>query len=200
MAKTPGVFVSYVREEDELVQFSKKVKSSLEDAGVVVWRDESTSHFLAERTQALSSCHSLVCVITKSYITSVWCQDELYKAYMAMEDEGDKLIVPLVFENVDWDVDFKDVGVEARFQAENVRFLFGSPLWTFCRPRRDDYSTAMQRLISQVKKKGEPQVDWLMSDLCTCGHAQSRRTPPLDAEQRVESQTGYVSMRTRYTD
>ena len=159
MAKAPDVFISYVREEDELVQFSKKVKGSLEDAGLAVWHDESTSHFLAERTQALTSSHSLVCIVTRSYITSVWCQDELYKTHMAMGVKEDKLIVPLVYENVDWDADFKDVGVEARFQAENVRFLFGSPFWTLCRPRRDDYNASMQRLISQVKKKGKLKVD-----------------------------------------
>ena len=155
MAKAPDVFISYVREEDALVQFSKNVKRSLEDAGLAAWRDESTSHSLAERARALSNSHSLVCIVTKSYITSVWCQDELYKTHMAMGPEEDKLIVPLVYENVDWDVDFKEVGVEAKFQAENVRFLFGSPFWTFCRPRKDDYNASMQRLISQVKKNGE---------------------------------------------
>lgn len=155
MAKSPEVFISYVREEDALVQFSKKVQSSLEEAGLAVWRDESTNHSFEERTEAFSGCHTLVCIITKSYITSVWCKDELFKAYMAMVDDEDKLIIPLVFESVDWDVDFSDADVEERFRAENVRFLFSSPFWTLCRRGRDDYNASMQRVIAQVKKKGE---------------------------------------------
>ena len=160
MAKSPEVFISYVREEDALVQFSKKVQGSLEEAGLVVWRDESTNHSYEERAETLSNCHYLVCIVTKSYITSVWCKNELLKVYMAMGAEEDTLIVPLVFESVDWDVDFNDVDVEGRFQAESVRFLFSSPFWTLCRRGKDDYNTAMQRVIAQVKKKGElHQID-----------------------------------------
>ena len=55
------------------------------------------------------------------------------------------MIFPVMFEDVDFN---------ASEQARGVKFVISGLNWTMCRPRVDDYNSAVSRLMRGVREKG----------------------------------------------
>lgn len=93
------IFISYGR-ETEVVEFVRWLKGELESAGFDVWLDTQDiaagGEWREEIGKALKSCDSLIAVITKKYVTSRYCKNELYVA-----EKETKTIYPLIYDK-DW--------------------------------------------------------------------------------------------------
>ena len=95
------VFISYDR-EDTGNEFVRKLKRGLEGAQLSIWLDEED---VLARTEwplaigiALSECKALIAVLTKKYVSSRFCKNELYFACRTK-----KPVFPVIREE-GWDV------------------------------------------------------------------------------------------------
>ena len=92
-------------------------------------------HYREEIGKALKSCDSLIAVITKKYVTSRYCKNELYVA-----GKETKTIYPLIY-----DKDWKTVEGSA-----GVDYVINSLNWTMF-PSGSRDSTTLQKLVSGLK-------------------------------------------------
>jgi len=89
----------------------------------------------------LYNCSVILPVITNKYLSSSYCVKELYTA------DGDrKLIFPIMFEDVNFDLNETSRG---------VKFTISSINWTMCRPQQDDYNTSVSNLVQHLREKGQ---------------------------------------------
>ena len=79
-------------------------------------------------------------MITKKYISSRYCKSELYTA-----DGDQKLIFPVIFEDVDFSATQKSMG---------VKYVISGINWTMFRVGVDDYNMSLSRLIQGMKEQG----------------------------------------------
>ena len=137
------IFISYGR-EPEVNSFVRQVKRDLEEMGFTVWLDlediPAGSDWHGAIGTGLHKCRVIIPIITRKYIGSRYCINELYTA-----DGDKKLIFPIVFE----DVEFSDTET-----GRGVKFVISSINWTMCRPGVDDYSSSIQKLVQGMKEKG----------------------------------------------
>ena len=66
--------------------------------------------------------------------------NELYAA-----DADQKLIFPIMFEDVDFSVNDT---------AKGVKFVVSGINWTMCRPGVDDYASSLEKLVKGMREKG----------------------------------------------
>ena len=66
--------------------------------------------------------------------------NELYSA-----DADQKLIFPIMFEDVDFSVNDT---------AKGVKFVVSGINWTMCRPGVDDYAASLEKLVIGMREKG----------------------------------------------
>lgn len=135
------IFISYGR-EPEIIHFVKQLKRDLEGNGFSVWLDQenipSGSDWHGAIGTGLHNCKVLIPVVTKKYITSRYCVNELYTA------DGDrKIIYPIMYEDVDF---------ESTETGRGVKFVVSSINWTMFRPS-DDYAASLTKLVHGLKKK-----------------------------------------------
>lgn len=132
------IFISYGR-ETEVVEFVRWLKGELESVGFDVWLDTQDiaagGVWREEIGKALKSCDSLIAVITKKYVTSRYCKNELYVA-----EKETKTIYPLIY-----DKDWKTVEGSA-----GVDYVINSLNWTMF-PSGSRDSTSLQKLVSGLK-------------------------------------------------
>ena len=88
----------------------------------------------------LDQCKALIAVISNKYINSRYCKSELYTA------NGDqKLIFPVIIENVDF---------SCTERARGVKYVVSGINWTMFRPGYDDYQLSLDKLVSGMKEQG----------------------------------------------
>lgn len=94
------IFLSYGRETN-VSRFVKDLKVKLLQHGVEVWLDVDSikpgDNWRAAIGRGLDECSALVCVLTQKYVSSEYCQKELF----AVQEEK-KLVLPLLHEEIDW--------------------------------------------------------------------------------------------------
>ena len=131
------IFLSYGR-EPEVVDFVKWLKDELESAGFGVWLDTEDiaagRDWRAEIGKALKACCSLIAVITKKYVGSRFCKNELYVA-----DEKGKDVFPLIYDE-DW---------KTTNGCDGVEYIISALNWTFFPAGRRD-SDSLQKLVSAL--------------------------------------------------
>ena len=138
------VFISYDR-EDTVNEFVRKLKRGLEGAQLSVWLDKediptgTKKPALAIRI-ALRDCKALVVVVTKKYISSSFCKNELYVAY-----EKKKPVFPVIREE-GWEV-FSML----KECSEGVKYMKATSNCVSFLPS-DDYGAALQKLIAGLKE------------------------------------------------
>ena len=141
--KARDVFISYGREHD-VREFAQKLKTDLERHGVSVWLDvddiPTRSDFHVEIGVALKSCRALLPILTKKYVHSRYCKDELY-SYVANSME--KILLPVIYED-GW-----DVGKE----GARVNNIVGGFNLAFFRAKKDDYQENFSKLIHSANVK-----------------------------------------------
>ena len=144
MAAAKEIFLSYGREV-EVVNFVTQLKHDLEKSGFSVWLDTEDIPAGCDWHGAIGTgldlCKALIAVITPRYIESRYCTGELYTA-----DGDQKLIFPVIFEDVDFSSSEKARGVKYTISAFN---------WTMFRPRLDVYESSLAKLMSGMRGKGE---------------------------------------------
>ena len=136
------VFVSYGR-EDTVKEFVRQLKKDLEGAQLSVWLDEEDIPAGTEWPKvigiALRECRALIAVLTKKYVSSPYCKNELYVAC-----HNQKQIFPVVHEE-GWEVSEEGEGVKYMIHAYNrVSFLPG-----------ENYCVALQKLVDGLRKQGD---------------------------------------------
>ena len=89
----------------------------------------------------LHNCRALIAIITAKYISSRYCTSELYTA-----DGDQKLIFPVIFEDVDFSLSQKSKG---------VKYVISGINWTMFRPNVDNYQFSLSKLIEGMKESGE---------------------------------------------
>ena len=133
------IFISYDREE-EVREFAKKLKSDLEANRVSVWLDVddiSTGSDFSVGV-ALQSCLALIPILTKKYVHSRYCKEELYVA-----NSEDKVLFPVIYED----------GWDEGGEGAEVNYIVAAYNWAFFRPNRDDHQESLNRLIRGAKLK-----------------------------------------------
>ena len=155
------VFVSYDR-EDTVNEFVRKLKRDLEGAQLSVWLDKedlpagTETPVLAIRI-ALRNCKALVVVVTKKYISSSFCKNELWVAY-----EQKKPVFPVIREE-GWDVlqqsMLKEFSVKYMKATSNcVSFLpsddYDAALQTLTTGLKESVTRSLPRMTDSVKKQG----------------------------------------------
>ncbi len=144
MATGKELFLSYGR-EPEVSSFASQLKHDLERNGFSVWLDTedipSGSDWHGAIGSGLHDCRALIAVITKRYIASRYCTSELYTA-----DGDQKLIFPVIFEDVDYGSTEK---------AKGVKYVISGINWTMFRQGADDYTTSLGKLIQGMREQGE---------------------------------------------
>ena len=141
------IFLSYGR-ETHTVSFVVKLKADLEKAGYTVWLDTtdipSGSEWHAAIGDGLRRCKGLIAVITKKYIHSKFCKNELF-----MADSMQKPIFPMFLEEVNFDSS-EDAG---------VLYTISSINWIMLTGRVAGYSTALTKLLEGIIGKGiQPSI------------------------------------------
>ena len=139
------VFISYDR-EDTVKEFVRKLKRDLEDAQLSVWLYDEDIPAGTEKPVlaieiALRDCKALVVVVTKKYISSLFCKSELYVAC-----EKKKPVFPVIREE-SWDV------LQSVFKEESsdgVKYMKTATSVSF--HPSDDYGAALQKLIVGLKE------------------------------------------------
>ena len=138
------IFISYGRETD-VTNFVKQLKRDLEANDFSVWLDlesiPSGSDWHGAIGTGLQECTAIIPIITKKYIESRFCMNELYTA-----DGDKKLIFPIMYEDVD---------LASTEGGRALKFIVSGINWTMFRPGRDDYSDSLQKLIKGMKEKGQ---------------------------------------------
>ena len=138
------IFISYGR-EDEVKDFVKKLKDSLEGRRLSSWLDitdiPAGSDWHAEIGVGLQNCRALIAIITKKYISSRFCKKELYGA-----NTDGKKIFPIIFE------DF-DLGASGEVGA-GVKYVISDINWTFFRKGKDDFAESVAKLIDGLNAAG----------------------------------------------
>ena len=90
------LFLSYSRKTEE--EFLTILEAELEDKGYSVWKDTTCIPGGAEWhtavAQAILSSKAFVCLITKDFMKSQHCKNELFLA-----ESKQKLILPIILEN-----------------------------------------------------------------------------------------------------
>ena len=131
------IFLSYGR-EPEVVNFVKWLKDELESTGFGVWLDTEDiaagSDWRAEIGKALKACSSLIAVITKKYVGSLFCKNELYVAHDKKKD-----VFPLIYDE-DW---------KTATGCDGVEYIISAMNWTFFPGGRRD-SDSLQKLVSAL--------------------------------------------------
>ena len=154
------IFISYGREVD-VTYFVKQLKRDLEANDFSVWLDlesiPSGSDWHGAIGTGLQECTAIIPIITKKYIESRFCMNELYAA-----DGDKKLIFPIMYEDVD---------LASTEGGRALKFIVSGINWTMFRPGQDDYSDSLQKLIKGMKEKGqhanEPCMDILSKPLAS---------------------------------
>ena len=138
------IFISYGRETD-VTNFVKQLKRDLEANDFSVWLDmesiPSGSDWHGAIGTGLQECTAIIPIITKKYIESRFCMNELYTA-----DGDKKLIFPIMYEDVD---------LASTEGGRALKFIVSGINWTMFRPGRDNYSDSLQKLIKGMKEKGQ---------------------------------------------
>lgn len=140
------LFLSYGR-EPEVCAFVAQLKHDLERSGFTVWLDTedipSGCDWHGAIGGGLHDCRALIAVITGRYITSRYCTSELYTA-----DGDQKLIFPVIFEDVDFG---------ATDKAKGVKYVISGINWTMFRPNVDNYQASLGKLIQGMREKGKTE-------------------------------------------
>ena len=143
MSVKKELFISYGR-EPEVTSFVAQLKHDLERNGFTVWLDAEDipagSDWHGAIGTGLHECKALIAVVTNRYISSRYCTGELYTA-----DADQRLIFPVIFENVDFGSSEK---------ARGVKYVIGGINWTMFRPGVDDYHTSLGKLIQGMNEQG----------------------------------------------
>ena len=132
------VFLSYGREES-VKKFVRQLKVDLETEQLSVWLDEEAipagTEWPKEIGIALRECKALIPVVTKKYISSQYCKNELYVVHGYM-----KPIFPIIHED----------GWKESDDGEGVNLMIAASNWAMFRPM-DDYGMSLQRLVEGLK-------------------------------------------------
>lgn len=139
---TKDIFLSYGREEST-TPFVTRLKADLEQEGYSVWVDTadipSGSDWHTAIGQALQNCKALVALITRKYIKSKFCKNELF-----MYDSTHKPIFPVFLEEVNFD----------SHEEAGVLYVISSINWIMATGGLAAYDNALAKLLEGMKKKG----------------------------------------------
>ena len=140
------VFISYSREA-VATSFVARLSEGLQAAGYSVWVDTvdipSGSDWHLAIGEALQKCRALVAVISKKYLLSRYCKNELF-----MADSVHKPIFPVFLEDVD---------LSGSSESAGVLYTISSINWVRV---KGQYMDAVQRLLKGMEEKGiKPGVD-----------------------------------------
>ena len=144
MALSKEVFLSYGHDPQRVDGFVKTLKADLEAAGISVWLDKTDirvgSDWRNKIGNGVHECRALLCVLTSKYMSSSDCTGELFQA-----DDKNKLIFPVLYEDIDWNKDESSRGVGYVVKRYN---------WADFR-RGEDYQVAVKKLIEGMNEKGK---------------------------------------------
>ena len=134
------VFISYSREA-AAISFVTELSEGLQAAGYSVWVDTvdipSGSDWHLAIGEALQKCRALIAVISKKYLLSKYCKNELF-----MADSVHKPIFPVLLEEVDFSGSRESAG---------VLYVISSINWVHV---KGQYMDAVQRLLEGMGEKG----------------------------------------------
>lgn len=141
MAQRKGyVFISYGR-EDGVKEFAARLYQDLKAADLSPWLDTKNIEVGADWPQeigsALNSCSALLAIMTKKYVSSIYCKKELYYAV-----NNKKKVYPLIYDDVSTWKDHES--------SQGVAYMIEGINWTFFRPGKDDYSASIRALIGSL--------------------------------------------------
>ena len=138
-----GIFISYGR-ETHVTSFVQQLKRDLEANGFTVWLDvesiPSGSDWHGAIGTGLHDCSSIIPIITKKYVGSRFCMNELYAA-----DSDKKRIFPVMYEDVD---------LASTEGGRALKFIISGINWTMFRPGQDEYGSSLENLIKGMKLRG----------------------------------------------
>eukprot|EP00731_Ephydatia_muelleri_P030989 Em0022g503a len=142
-----NIFISYVR-EPEVVQFVTKLKHDLEENRFAVLASDIPpgSSWYGDVETVLRSCRALIAVITKKYLNTPYCSNELYAA----DRDGKKLFFALL----------EDIDLGTSDPARAVQYLVSKTNWTTSfnfKTGVNDYWTSLGSLIQVLN--GETASD-----------------------------------------
>ena len=140
------VFISYSREA-VATSFVARLSEGLQAAGYSVWVDTvdipSGSDWHLAIGEALQKCRALVAIISKKYLLSKYCKNELF-----MADSVHKPIFPVLLE----DVDFSGLR-----ESAGILYTISGINWVHV---KGQYMDAVQKLLKGMEEKGvKPRVD-----------------------------------------
>ena len=140
------VFISYSREA-AATSFVTRLSEGLQAAGYSVWVDTvdipSGSDWHLAIGEALQKCRALIAVISKKYLLSKYCKNELF-----MAESVHKPIFPVLLEEVDFSGSRESAGVLYTISGINWVHVKGQ------------YMDAVQRLLEGMREKGiKPGAD-----------------------------------------
>ena len=141
-----NIFISYGR-EPEVVQFVTKLKRDLEENRFAVLADiPPGSSWYGDAGTVLRSCRALIAVITKKYLNTPYCSNELYAA----DRDGKKLFFAFL----------EDIDFGASDPARAVQYLVSKTNWTTSfnfKTGVNDYGTSLRSLVQSLKGKTKPR-------------------------------------------
>ena len=136
-----SIFISYGREQ-YVTQFAKQLKRDLEANGFSVWLDVESiptgKDWHGAIGTGLQDCVGFIPIITRKYIESRFCMNELYTA-----DGDKKLIFPIMYEDVD---------LASSETGKALKFIVSGINWAMFRPGVDEYTDSLTRLIGGMKQ------------------------------------------------
>lgn len=127
-------FLSHGR-ENSVKTFVTKLKYDLEESGFHLWLDSENTSSSELKNEALMMCKRLIAVLTKSYVMSKFCEEELF----ASSNKG-KRILPVIYED-GWDDPSLSEGSMVLFKVSPVYTR-----WIMFRPGVDDYTESLRML------------------------------------------------------
>lgn len=136
------VFISYSREQNT-TSIAINLKRDLEKEGIKVWLDltdiSSGSDWHSAIGEGLRKCKALIPIITRRYLHSKYCKNELF-----MADSLQKDIFPIFLEDLMFDSS-DDAGVQ---------YVISSINWIMMTPGKLTYNEALMQLLAGMSKKG----------------------------------------------
>ena len=96
------IFISYARPDKE---WKDKLAAGLENAGLSFWVDhtiDAGDRWLARIREALADCEAAICLVSRSYLESEFCQNEELPAILEKRATGHMLVIPILVEDCRW--------------------------------------------------------------------------------------------------
>lgn len=165
-----NIFISYrsldEKARDQVITCLKPLEMSYEEKYKVhlkIWYDDfdmrTGDNIEFTISENLEKSHIVVCLLTPNYFSSDWCQLELRTSYDHTKPPSKKRLVPLIYDNVNWQTDWlRDIKV---FPAADTPPLL---LWE---NQNEAFERVSKEIDDNIKLFVNPStLDFISKKLC----------------------------------